>query len=65
MLSGTWRGAHVQMLCEGMNANVSICFDQPGQPLLVEPLFNSTPPNVLVRGLFWLRCWLRTHCACK
>ncbi len=55
MLSGTWRGAHVQMLCEGMNANVSICFDQPGQPLLVEPLFNSTPPNVLVRGLFWLR----------
>ena len=48
--SSLWHDALAQVLCEGMNANVSICFDQPGQPLLVEPLFNSTPPNVLVRA---------------
>lgn len=36
----------VLVLCEGLGANVAICFDQPGSPLLVEPLFHSSNPLV-------------------
>lgn len=28
-------------LCESMGANVTICFDGPGQPMLVEPHFKG------------------------
>lgn len=31
-------------LCESLNASVAIRFDQPGSPLVVEPLFRD--PNV-------------------
>lgn len=36
------------VLCEGMGANVTICFDQPGSPLLVQPLFHSNNPLVRI-----------------
>ena len=43
------------VLCEGLGANVAICFDQPGSPLLVHPVFHSNNP--LVRLLWELhRC---------
>ncbi|CAL8471520.1 g11062 [Coccomyxa elongata] len=32
------------VLCEGLGANVTICFEQPGAPLLVQPLFHSNNP---------------------
>ncbi|CAK0785257.1 hypothetical protein CVIRNUC_008463 [Coccomyxa viridis] len=32
------------VLCEGLGANVAICFDQPGSPLLVHPVFHSNNP---------------------
>ena len=38
----------VLVLCEGLGTNVAICFDQPGSPLLVQPVFHSSNP--LVRG---------------
>ena len=34
------------VLCEALGANVTICFDQPGNPLLVQPLFHSNNPLV-------------------
>ena len=34
------------VLCEGLGANVAICFDQPGSPLLVHPVFHSNNPLV-------------------
>ncbi len=34
------------VLCEGLGANITICFDQPGAPLLVQPLFHSNNPLV-------------------
>lgn len=36
----------VLVLCEGLNTNVAICFDQPGSPLLVQPTFHSSNPLV-------------------
>ena len=41
------------VLCEGLGANVAICFDQPGSPLLVHPVFHSNNPLVrLLRELY-------------
>ena len=37
----------VLVLCEGLGTNVAISFDQPGSPLLVQPVFHSS--NALVR----------------
>lgn len=36
----------VLVLCEGLGTNVAICFDQPGSPLLVQPVFHSSNPLV-------------------
>ena len=38
------------VLCEGLGANVAICFDQPGSPLLVHPVFHSNNPLVRLLG---------------
>ena len=43
----------VLVLCEGLGTNVAICFDQPGSPLLVQPVFHSSNPLV--------RCNRQTH----
>ncbi|CAL5223434.1 g5948 [Coccomyxa viridis] len=34
----------VLVLCEGLGTNVALCFDQPGSPLLVHPVFHSSNP---------------------
>ena len=36
----------VLVLCEGLGTNVALCFDQPGSPLLVHPVFHSSNPLV-------------------
>jgi len=43
----------VLVLCEGLGTNVAICFDQPGSPLLVQPVFHSSNP--LVHGRLTIR----------
>ncbi len=54
------------VLCEGLGANVTICFDQPGAPLLVQPLFHSNNPLVRVHHskLICVQPWASQDAAC-
>ena len=46
----------VLVLCEGLGTNVAICFDQPGSPLLVQPVFHSSNPLVRCSCCKTLQC---------